>query len=122
MIGLQSLPYKRYTPAEEPNMRTLITSVVLLVIGSSAWNAEATTLAGHILPSPAGADLSVRVDCFLGPCIRPPGDYNLGPNRAEIYNYYRRRGNWYEPPPSPYGYPYGTYGYGRPYANGSNRR
>jgi hypothetical protein len=107
-------------------MRTLITSLataMLLVTGSSAWKAEATVAGVGILPSPTGADLSVeRVDCFLGPCVRPPGDYNLGPNRAEIYNYYRRGGNWYAPPPSPYGHPYATYGYGRPYAHEFNRR
>jgi hypothetical protein len=105
-------------------MRKLMTALTatILITSFTAWKAEATTIPGiGSLPPITGAYSSLeRVDCFLSPCSRPPDDYNLGPNRAEEYSYYRRYGwNRGYPPPPPYGY--NGYGY-RPYAYGSGRR
>jgi hypothetical protein len=104
------------------NMRKLLTTLTATMVfaGSVAWKAEAATITGiGSLPPQAKTYLPLeRVDCFLGPCSRPPDDLNLGPNRAELYNYYRRGypppNGWYPCPP--YGWcpypPHGWNGYG----------
>ena len=89
-------------------MHKLISALVATIIAVGlVWKAEAGVMPRVVSFSPTETYLPLeRVDCFLAPCMRPPEDLNLGPNRAELYNFYRRGY------PPPYGWNYGHPPYG----------